>query len=186
MYVLIGIIILTMAALGINFCFLMVGGPPWHKGEEHEPVKIGNRTYSIERFSVGVSVSVLGLGWLGVWLYFMITGWDSFTAQLSGLLFHVLLNLAVALSLIFAGIATFRQWKRHKGVLLASLALLMGSILLSIAVYGARGHGTPIFMWLFAAWTFVVGGIFTLATYVMGRLFHYYDERISPGDRLPS
>lgn len=70
MYFLIGLFIFTVAVIGMNFCFLLIGGTPFHKGEEFAPVKLGKKTYTVERFAVAVSTSVFGASWLVAWFYF--------------------------------------------------------------------------------------------------------------------
>lgn len=64
MYFLIELLIFNMLVLGANFCFLLVEGKPFHKGKEFAPVHAGRRTYTAERFAVGVSTSVIGVSWL--------------------------------------------------------------------------------------------------------------------------
>ncbi len=185
MNVLIGIIIFNTLVLGINFCFLLVGGPPWHKGPEFEPVKMGKRTYSVERFTVGVSISVLGASWLAAWVYFMIASEQSLAVLLSNHFLHIFLQLVASISMITAGIGIFRQWNRNKGIFLMSMGIFVGSTLFAIFLYGPVGHNTsPMFMYLLAIWTLVFGGIFTTATYLLGRLIHNYDERLTDTERI--
>jgi hypothetical protein len=162
----------------MNFCFLLIGGTPFHKGAEGASVTVGKRAYTVERFVVAVSTSVFGIVWLAAWIYFLVSGWNSFIAQFSSLIVHVVLQLVVALALVIAGLGIFRQWKRSKGVFLISMVLLVGSVGLAIVVYGPRGHGDPIFMYLFGVWTFVVGGFLTTATYLLDRLLQDWDEQI--------
>ena len=178
MYFLIGLFILTTLILGINFCFLLVGGTPFDKGEESAPVMIGHRKYSVGRFAVGVSTSVFGASWLVAWSYFLLTGWDSFVAQFADLITHVVLQFLSSLGLLVAGIGIFKQWKRSKGIFLISMATMMASIGVSIVVYGPRGHGDPIFMYLLGAWTVVVGGFFTVIVYFIDRLKNEFDDTL--------
>lgn len=175
---LIGLIIFNVLVLGANFCFLLIGGTPWHKGEESASVHLGKRTFTVERFSIGVTTSVLGISWLAAWVYFMIVGWDSFLTKFDTLIFHVALQFLASIGLIISGVATFRQWKLSKGIFLSSMGLLTGSIFIAIAIYGPRGHGNPVFMYLIGAWTLIVGGYLTTATYLLGRLVHKYDEQL--------
>ena len=170
MYFLIVLLIFTTLIIGANFCFLLIGGTPFHKGGEFAPVKMGQRTYSVGRFAVGVSTSVFGASWLVAWLYFLFTGWDSFISQFGTLVLHVALQFISAIGLSIAGVGIFLQWKRSNGIFLTSMATLLGSTGVAILVYGPRGHGVSIFMYLFGAWTLVVGGFFTVAVYLVDRL----------------
>lgn len=183
MYFLIGLFIFTVAVIGMNFCFLLIGGTPFHKGEEFAPVKLGKKTYTVERFAVAVSTSVFGASWLVAWFYFLFTGWDSFVSQFDSLIFHVVLQLIASLALIFAGVGLFKKWKRRKGIFLIGMAALFVSVIIAMVVYGARGHGEPIFMYLLGAWTLVVGGFLTVATYLLDRLLHEWDEQL-PKNRI--
>jgi hypothetical protein len=167
-----GLMIINFLVLGANFCFLLVGGTPWKKGEETDPVQLGRRSYSVEIFSVGVTTSVLGVSWLVAWFYFLSTGWDSFIGQVNSLLLHVILQLAAALGLILAGVAIFRKWKSFKPIFFTSMGVLVGSLLMSLFFYGARGHGEPVFMYLIAAWTFAIGGILIIAVLLLDRMVH--------------
>lgn len=178
MYFIIGLIIFTTLVIGMNFCFLLIGGTPFHKGPEFAPVRMGGRTYTVERFAVGVSTIVFGAVWLVAWSYFLITGWNPFLAQFSTLIWHVAFQFAASIALIFSGIGIFRQWKKSNGVFWVGISTLVGSVMFSIIVYGPRGHGDPVFMYLFAVWTLVVGGFLTAATYLLDRLVHVWDERI--------
>lgn len=129
-------------------------------------------------------MTVLGISWLSTWIYFMIDRWGSFVAQWESLLLHVVLQLFSSLGLIVAGFAIFKQWKSFRTFFLASIVLLVGSIGVSIAVYGPRGHGEPIFMYLFGLWTLVIGGVFTTAVYFLDQLIHDWDERLPQRKRL--
>lgn len=175
MYFLIGLFIFTALVIGVNFCFLLIGGTPFQKGEEFAPVKMGRQTYTVERFAVAVSTSAFGVSWLLAWVYFLSAGWESFNNQLSSLLFHVVLQLVAALALLVAGIGLFRQWKSSKYLFMTAMGVLLGSVVIAIAVYGPQGHGDPIFMYLFSAWTFVVGGFLTVATYLLDKLTHQWE-----------
>lgn len=176
MYFVIGLLIFTILVIGANFCFLLIGGTPFHKGAEFAPIKMGTRTYTVEKFAVAVSTSGFGVAWLLAWIYFLITGWSSFSAQLSSLILHVVLQLAASIALIISGVGTFRQWKRSKGLFLTSMATLVGSTGLALLVYGPRGHGEPILMYLIGIWTLVVGGFLTTAVYLLDRLINDWDE----------
>jgi hypothetical protein len=165
----VGLLILNVLVLGANFCFLLIGGTPWQKGEEFAPIHFGKRTYTVERFAVGVSTSVFGASWLIIWFYFLIVGWDSFMAQFSSLVFHVGLQLIASIGLIAAGIAIFKQSKRNKGIFLMSMGTLVISILYAIFMYGPRGHGQPEFMYVVGALTLVVGGFLTTGIYFLDR-----------------
>lgn len=178
MYFLIGLLIFNMLVLGANFCFLLIGGTPFHKGPEFAPVHLGRKSYTVERFTVAVSVSVLGVSWLAAWTYFMIVRWDSFIIQFDALLLHVALQLLSAVGLITAGVAIFRKWRRFRGIFLTSISVLVGSIGIALVIYGPRGHGDPIFMYLFGMWTLVIGGVFTTAVYFFDRLVHDWDEQL--------
>lgn len=173
-----GLLIFNMLVLGANFCFLLIGGYPFRRGKEHAPVHFGHKTFSVELFAVGISVSVLGLSWLVAWVYFLVQGWDSFVAQFNFLLLHVVLQFLSAVALMVAGIAIFRKWRRFKGIFLTSMATLIGSIFLALLVYGPTGHGESVFMYLFGVWTLVVGGVFTTAVYFLDRLLHDWDENL--------
>jgi hypothetical protein len=173
----IGLMVFTVLLIGANFCFLLIGGFPWQKGEEFAPVHLGNRTYTVEKFAVGVSTSVFGATWFAAWTYFLIIGWDSFIPQVSTLIFHVALQFFAAVGLIVSGIGIFMQWKRSKGIFLSSMGILVGSILLAITIYGPRGHGSSVFMYLLAAWTLVVGGFLTTGTYFLDRFTHSSKEQ---------
>ncbi len=178
---LIGLLIFNMIVLGANFCFLLIGGPPLRKSAEHAPLRVGNKTYSVEMFAVGVSVSALGGSWLIAWLYFLITGWSSFLAQASSLYLHVLAQLIASLTMILSGVAIFKKWRRFKGIFLISIAVLVASIGLAIVVYGPRGHGEPLFMYLFGAWTFIAGGLLTTAVYFFDRVINEWSEELPQG-----
>ncbi len=175
---LIVLLILNAIILGANFSFFLVGGLPFQKDRERAPLHMGKKRYSVERLAVGISTSTLGVSWLVAWVYFMMSRWDSFVIQFDTLLLHVSLQLLAALILILAGIALFGKWKRSRGIFLTSMALLMGSIVLAIAIYGPRGHGSPLFMYLFGMSTLVVGVMFTTAAYLLGRLLHDWDEQL--------
>jgi hypothetical protein len=183
MYFLIGLIIFNVLVLGANFCFLLIGGTPWHKGDEFSPVHMGKRTFTVERFAVGVSTSVFGISWLFAWAYFLIVGWDSFMAQFNSLFLHVALQFVASAGLMLAGVSIFRQWERSKGIFLTSMGLLVGSIVLAIAVYGPQGHGSQMFMYLIGAWTLVVGGYFTTAVYLLDRLVQNSDEKLPESEK---
>jgi hypothetical protein len=178
MYFLMGLFIVTVAVIGMNFCFLLIGGTPFHKGEEFGPVKVGKRSYTVERFAVAVSTGVFGASWLIAWFYFLATGWDSFVSQFDSLIFHVVLQLIASLALIVASIGLFRQWRRRKGIFLTGMGALFVSVGTAIYIYGPRGHGDPVFMYLLGAWTLVVGGFLTTATYLLDRLLHDWDEQL--------
>jgi hypothetical protein len=170
MYFVIGLIIFMMMMFGINFCFVLIGGTPFHKGEEFAPVTKGKRTYTVQRFAVAVLTSTFGAVWLAAWVYFIVTGWDSFVPQFNSLLLHVVLQFVASITLIVAGIATFKQWKRSKGLFLSSMGILVGSVVIAISMYGPRGHGEPLFMYLLGAWTLIMGGFLTTAIYLLDRL----------------
>jgi len=172
MYFLIGLLIFTTLVIGLNFCFLLIGGTPFHKGKEFAPVRMGGRTFTVERFAVGVSTSVFGVSWLVAWTYFLLTQWGSFVAQFQVLALHVGLQFAAGVGLLFAGIAIFKQWKKSNQVFFVSMAILVGSILVALGLHGPTGHGDPVFMYLFAAWTLVVGGIFTMAVFLLDQMLH--------------
>lgn len=176
MYFLIGLFIFIILVIGMNFCFLLIGGVPFHKGKEFAKVKMGMKSFTVERFAVGVSTSVFGFGWLVGWIYFLISGWDSFVVQIDALISHVLLQLVASVSLIVSGIGIFKQWKRSNGIFLTSMGILFGSVGISLIAYGPRGHGEPLFMYLFAVWTLVVGGFLTIAAYLLDKLVHEWDE----------
>ncbi len=167
MYFLIGLFIFMTLVIGANFCFLLIGGTPFHKGSEFEPVKMIKRKYTVERFAVGVSTFVFGISWLAAWVYFLMTGWNSFTSQVGSLIFHVVLQLVAAIALTISGVGIFLQWKRSSGIFLTSMAILLFSIGIAIFVYGPHGHGDPLFMYLFGAWTLVIGGFLTTGTYLL-------------------
>lgn len=176
MEILIGLMIVNVLVLGGNFCLLLVGGLPSKSKKEFSPVKMGSRTYSVERFAVGISTSTLGLTWLVAWIYFMTTRWDQFMAQAGALWPHVTLQLFASLGLIVAGYAIFKQWRRYKGIFLTSMGLLVGSLIIAMSMYGPQGHGSMTFMFLLGAWTLVIGGVFTTATFLLDRLVHELDE----------
>ncbi|MGE3974543.1 MAG: hypothetical protein AB7F59_08470 [Bdellovibrionales bacterium] len=184
MYFLIGLFIFTMLVIGINFCFLLVGGTPFHKGVEFAPVKVGKRTYTVERFAVGVSTTTFGVAWLAAWFYFLVTGWNPFLTQIQSLLFHVVLQLIAGIALVTSGIGIFKQWRRSKGVFITSMGLLIGSLGIAMAVYGPRDPGDTTFMYLFGMWTLVVGGFLTIATYLLDRLMHEWDEQATDVSKL--
>jgi hypothetical protein len=170
MYFLIGLLIFTTLIIGVNFCFLLIGGTPFHKGEEFAPVHLGRRTYTVERFAVGVSTATFGLAWLVAWAYFLVTGWESFMSQFSSLIIHVVLQFLAAVGLLIAGIGIFRQNKHSTGIFSISMVLLVGSLFVAIVFYGPRGHGEPVFMYLFGFWTLVVGGFFTTVVFLLEKL----------------
>jgi phosphate starvation-inducible membrane PsiE len=170
MYFLIGLFIFMTLVIGLNFIFLLIGGTPFHKGAEGEAIRSGKRTYTVEKFAVGVSTGAFGLCWLAAWFYFLITGWDSFILQFESLIFHVVLQFFVSLGLITASIGIFRQWKKSKNVFLVSMVTLIVSLVIAILVYGSRGHGDPIFMYLLGLWTLVIGGFFTTGVFALDRL----------------
>lgn len=170
MYFLMVLFIITVGVIGMNFCFLLIGGTPFHKGEEFAPVKMGRRTYTVERFAVGVSTSVFGVTWLLAWIYFMITGWDSFIAQIGPLFFHISMQLIASIALTISGVAIFRQWKNTNALFFGGMMVLFVSVASAILVYGPRGHGEPMFMYLLGMWTLVVGGFLTTAAYLLDRL----------------
>ncbi|PIS10780.1 MAG: hypothetical protein COT73_07645 [Bdellovibrio sp. CG10_big_fil_rev_8_21_14_0_10_47_8] len=172
MYFFIGLFIFMALVLGMNFCFLLIGGVPFHKGAEFSPVRVGQRTYTVERFAVGVSTSVFGIGWLASWFYFLISKWSSFMVQFDTLILHVSLQFIASVGLILSGVAIFKQWKRRNGIFLTSMIILFGSIGVAILVYGPRGHGESIFMYLLGMWTLVIGGFLTAGTYLLDRLIH--------------
>lgn len=172
MYFVFGLIIFMMLVFGINFCFVLIGGTPFHKGQEFEPVTKGKRTYTVQRFAVAVLTSTFGAVWLAAWLYFIVTGWDSFVPHFNSLLLHVALQFVASIALIVAGFATFRQWKRSTDLFLSSMGILVGSILIAIAMYGPRGHGEPLFMYLLGAWTLIMGGFLTTAIFLLDRLLN--------------
>ena len=165
-----------MLVLGANFCFLIIGGTPLKKEGEQERIHMGHKTYSPQRFAVGVSILVLGVSWLAAWFYFLISGWNSFLASLSSLLPHVSLQFISSILLIIAGIGVFKKWKHNRGFMLSSIGVLLFSIIIAITMYGPEGHGSPMFMYLFAIWTFVVGGVFTTGTYFLDRLVNDWEK----------
>lgn len=178
MYFLIGLFIFMVAIIGMNFCFLLIGGTPFHKGEEFAPVKMGKRTYTVERFAVGVSTSVFGVSWLAAWLYFLFTGWDSFVAQFDSLILHVALQFIASIGLIVSGVGIFRQWKRSERIFFTGMITLLVSVGIMFAIYGPRGHGDRTIMYLLGMWTLVVGGFLTTATYLLDRLVNDWDEQL--------
>lgn len=180
-----GLILFNVIILGLNFCFLLIGGIPFRRGAESSPVHWGNRTFNVERFSVGVTTSVLGFSWLLAWFYFLLVGWESFMAQFQSLIVHVTLQLAAALGLVIAGVGIFWQWKHYNRVFLASMGVFMGSTVWAILVFGPQGHGSPLFMTLLTALTFAVGGFLTTATYLLDRVVHEFDENL-PQNRFCS
>ncbi len=145
MYFLIGLFIFMTLVIGANFIFLLIGGTPFHKGAEREPVHAGRRTYTVEKFAVGVSTGAFGICWLVAWAYFLITGWASFIAQFDSLILHVALQLFASLGLLVASVGIFWQWKRSKAIFLMSMATLVLSLIIAIFIYGPRGHGDPMF-----------------------------------------
>jgi hypothetical protein len=186
MNIFVGVMIFNMLVLGMNFCFLLVGGTPWHKGPEFEPVKLGKRTYTIERFTVGVSVTTLGISWFIAWFYFVLSSDKSISVLLSSHFLHISLQFATSIIMIVAGIGIFKQWSKNKGIFLTSMSLFVGSTLFSLFNYGFVGHGniTPVFMYLLTIWTLVFGGFLTMAVYLLGRMIHDWDERLSEEERV--
>jgi hypothetical protein len=180
----VGLIIFNMLVLGINFCFLLIGGP-WQKGENFQNVKVAKKVYTIERFTVGVSISILGLSYLVVWLYFMFAAAESFSFLLNRHFVHILLQLIASLTMIIAGVGIFRQWRRNKAIFLTSVTILMLSTIFALSFYGPSGHAVPSeLMVAFSLWVFIFGGILTTATYFLGRLIHNYDERLETEDKV--
>ncbi|MGE4133853.1 MAG: hypothetical protein AB7F86_19610 [Bdellovibrionales bacterium] len=176
MYFLIGLMIVTVLIIGANFCILLSGGIPFRGTAEFAPVKIGSRSYSVERFVMGTSTSVFGISWLVAWAYFLSVGWSSFTSNMGFLFWHVILQFLAASGLLVAGIGIFKQWRRSTGLFLGSMGLLVFSVGVAIVIYGPVGHGEPVFMYLFGIWTFVVGGIFTTAVLIFDRLANEVGE----------
>jgi len=179
----IGLFIFNALVLGLNFAILLTGGIPRNKGEKFDRIMIGKKIYTVERFAVGVSTSVLGTSLLLAWIYFMLIGRQSFIAQFNQLIIHVTLQLITSLSMIVAGVGIFAQWRRNKGIFLASTALLSISMIEAIVYYGPRGHGNPMVMYMIGMLTLVVGGGYTMAAYLLGRLIHNYDERLPEAEK---
>lgn len=169
MYFLIALFFLSTLIIGANFCVLLIGGLPFRGGKEFAPLKIGDRIYSVERLSVGVSTIVFGVSWLIAWFGFIAISWDSFILQFSTVIFHVVLQLAASLGLIIAGVGIFKQWQNSKGLFLLSMVTMVGSIGVAILLHGPSGHGEPNLMYLFGIWTIVVGGVFTVIIYFIDR-----------------
>lgn len=176
MYFLMGLMIVTMLVVGANFCVLLIGGHPFRQAKESAPIGIGNKSYSVERFAIGVSTSVFGISWIVAWAYFLSTGWSAFSSNFGFLFWHVLLQFLAALGLLLSGIGIFKKWKRSTGLFLGSMGLLVFSVGVAIAIYGPSGHGEPVFMYLFGMWTMVVGGVFTTAVLLLEKLVRGVDE----------
>jgi hypothetical protein len=185
MYFLVGLMIVTMLVMGANFCILLSGGIPFRRGTEFGPIGIGGKSYSVERFVMGMSTSVFGLSWFAAWGYFLLVGWSSFASNWSFLIWHVALQLLAAAGLLAAGIGIFKKWKRSTGLFLASMGLLLFSVGVAIVIYGPRGHGEPVFMYLFGIWTLIVGGVFTTAVLIFDKLANELGEGRSFSSKLP-
>lgn len=168
--------------MGLNFCFLLIGGTPFQKSKEEFPtITAGKRKFSVERFTVGVATIAFGFGLTVAWIYFMILGWDSFITQASILLPHVLTQLFAGIALFTAGLGIFRQWRRSNGIFWTAMGLLLLSLVLAFLLYGPRGHGEPTFMYLFGAWIFVIGGFFTTAVFLLDRIKNdTLEKKVSP------
>lgn len=102
--------------------------------------KKGRRSYSgPQKFAGGFSM-FLGVLMLGAWIYFLVSGSDSFMSSFGPLLTHVALELISALSLVVGGFAMLRGLSRSPALLMTSYALVSFTQVLSLAVYGPTGH----------------------------------------------
>ena len=166
---LVGLLIFNMLVLGLNFCFLLIGGISDRTNEEFPHVILKSRDFTVEKFSLGVLTATLGLSWLAAWLYFIITGWESFLEEVLMLSWHVGLQFVVGVSLTLSGVGVFLQWKRSSALLITSTVLLVLGTVLPLIIFGPSGHGGPTFMYLFSIWTLVIGGFFALAIFILDR-----------------
>ena len=154
--------------LGANFAVAFMVARARQK--EYEPVILFGKYLPVEVFTVGVTICGFGVMWLLMWIYFLVSRFDSFAFKMSYLIPHVVVQLITALALITGGLATLMKWKRWRGVYLTSIAVLVGSMALSIGVYGQTGHGIPFLMYVFSVWTFVIAGALTAELFVMDRM----------------
>ena len=182
---LMGLLIFTTSIIILSFCFLLIGGVPWRKkGHDFDPILVGSKNVTIEGFSVAFSTIVIGTSWLLAWIYFMYNGWTRFLSRVDILLFlHVAFQLISALAMIIAGFGIFREWKRHKGFFVVSMGLLLFSNFYAFALYGPVGHGNNVVMYAIGIWVLIFGGLYTSATFLIGRFIHYYDEQLPEDEK---
>ena len=173
------LLVIISLILAANFCFLLIGRPFWQKGGEFKPIKLGQKSFTSEKFAVGVSTGVIGLGWLVAWFYFMFIQGESFVNHFRSLWFHVLLQLVASVALIVASVAIFLKWPNRKKLFFVAMGTLVASIFIALVTYGPRGHGEPIFMYLIGVWTLVVGVAFTAGVYFFDYLVHEYEDEKS-------
>ncbi len=170
-----GLFILSMTFLGMNFCFVLVGGLPWHKGEEFEPVKIGKKSFTVEMFAVGTSIFVLGATGMAAWLHMGFFEGKEFLTVFYEYPLYMSLQFMTAVAMMSAGVGIFRQCKRYKGIFLTSIGILMFGMFVAFL---SGGHRPPAPMMLVAICTLIVGTFFTTVLYTIGRFLSTYDEQL--------
>ena len=177
MALLFGLFIIMALILGANFCFLLIGDNPFQKNHKIDTQKIVRLSYSVEKFTVGITTIVFGLSSLALWVYFLIVGRESFYTQNSLLISHIGLQFISVIVLIFSGIGIMRNWKKSKAVFLISMAVLFMSIGISVYIFGPSEQSEPLFMYLLSLLILVIGGFLTLGTYFFDKFIYGYYQK---------
>lgn len=176
MYFLSALFIIASLIIGVSFCILLITGTPFRSGKEFELIRSGHKAYTVERFTVGISTSVLGISWLIAWIYVLSQPWAPFKIEFEALSLAILTQLVASVGLLVAGVGIFRRWRKRKGIYLTSLVLMISSILISSLIYVPSQSPRSDLIYFFGGLTLVIGGFFTAAVYFVDRFNHNFES----------
>lgn len=176
MYFLSGLFIIACLVLGASFCVLLITGTPFRNEREFGSLLTGHKTYTVERFTVGISTSILGTAWLVAWIYILSQPWAPLKVEFEPLSLAILSQIVASVGLLVAGVGIFRKWRRRKGIYLASMVLMISSILISALIYVPVQSPRSDLIYFFGVLTLVIGGFFTAAVYFVDRFNHNFES----------
>jgi len=173
----VGLLVFDILLLGAGFCFMLARAPESSAVGAKIFLRFHHRNYTVERLVAGAAIAVIGLSWLVAWSYLSITSWTLITHSINNVFFHLTLQMAAGIMMIVAGVAIFKQWPRSQTFFMTSIVLLFVGVLAAVPFYNVQNQTGSSYIYFIGAHLLVVGGVFTLGTYVLGQLVHEYDER---------
>jgi len=175
---LVTLFIISAVFLGILFCIFLIGGIPFQKREEDEPVRLFGSKYPIERLCVGASTLIFGISWTLAWYYFFLSEASLLTSLGGSSSIHLILHSAAGFALLMTSVAVFQKWKNVKRWLAASMSCLVASTALAIAVFSQSDQSEQFLMVVFSIWTICVGIFLTTSVFMLDYITHELDDQL--------
>ncbi len=172
MAVSLGLALVAIAYVASLLVLVKTSGFRKKAGHPRSFLHFRDRPIPFEQGLIGLFSLLVGFTWLGLWVYFLYTGHESFRVKVDFLWPHVVLQLMTGVSLTFSGIATIVEWKRWQLSYILSLMLMVCSTLVSLIFYGPEGHGEPLSMRFLGIWSFCIVGLLTFGLFVLHRLLN--------------